>query len=397
MAKSNQHITLLELQEKIKETIEDSFLEMMWISASIAQVSIAPAGHCYITLTENDDEGMTARANAIIWASSYRVIKPYFESMAGEPLSEGMKILFRARVQYSELYGLSLIITDIDPAFTVGEAFLEKQKTIERLQKEGMMDLNSALELPLLPRRIAVVSAEGAAGYGDFMNHLHKNDFGFSFVTTLFTAPLQGKEAPAGIIAALEQIAARESEFDAVVIMRGGGSATDLACFDDYDLAINIAQFPLPVITAIGHERDYHIADMVAYRNVNTPTAGADFFLDILAGHLANINSLATRILMAIKGKKSEALGRIEMLRMRLSKAISDRVSEHERRLDLLQARIEALDPAAVLERGYSVVYKNGRKVLSATDLKPQDELTVLMKDGSVEVQVKRINLKDNG
>lgn len=389
MTKSNQQLTLLELQERLKEKVEDSFLDMLWISASIAQISVNPSGHCYITLIENDESGLVAKASAIIWASTFRVLRPFFETTAGQPLGEGMKILVRVRVQYSELYGLSLIISDIDPSFTIGEAMLQKQRTIARLEKEGMMDLNSTTLLPTLPRRIAIVSARNAAGYGDFMKHLHENEYGFSFFTELFSAPLQGSEAPSGIIAALDRIAARESEFDAVVIMRGGGSATDLACFDDYELCVNVAQFPLPVLTAVGHERDYHIIDMVAYQSVKTPTAGADFFVDIFADNDAEINSLATRLLMSIKSKKSDALNHIEMLKLRMASNIASRIAEQRRQIDLLEMRLTCIDPSDILSRGFVLPLQNGHKVLSVNDLEENDELTLMFKDGSVDVVVK--------
>ena len=349
-----------------------------------------------------------------------------------------MKVLLQVRVQYSLLYGLSLIVSNIDPNYTVGSTALERQKILDRLEKEGMMDMNRTLPLPDLPRRFAVISAETAAGYGDFMNHLHNNGFGYKFHTELFQAPMQGSDAPAGIIAALDKIAERSTDFDAVLIIRGGGSNFDLACFDDYDLAVNIAQYPLPVLTAIGHERDTHVADLIAHTYLKTPTALADFFVDIFAAEEQMVDSLATRMLMALKGKRAEAVttvdrllsratgsvlmriqrerravemllskaaagilsdlqiaqGRIDMLLLRAANSAAGRLQAENHKIELLELRLSALNPMCILEKGFAIPLKKGQKVDSACQLTAGDGITVIFKDGKADCEVKNVKMQ---
>jgi exodeoxyribonuclease VII large subunit len=393
MMENVNKIALSNLLSLIQESIEGSFFEQLWVHGEISEVTTNSSGHCYITLVEKGDVGIKARAQAIIWASTWRMLRPYFETTTGNRLQVGMHILVRVRVQYSVQYGLSLIVTDIDPAYTMGEAELRRQQTIAKLQQEGMMDMNSTLQMPRLPRRFALISAENAAGYGDFINHLHKNEWGFKFHTELFTAPLQGNDAPGGIIAAMEKVAERIDEFDALLIFRGGGSAVDLACFDDYELAVNIAQFPLPVLTAIGHERDYHIADMVSFMSVKTPTALADWIVDIYAAEDELVSSLATRLLLIIKSKRGDAAEHLMNLHRRLLTNIDQQVMEHKSRLDMLEYRVKSQNPEAILKKGFAIPLKSGIKVDSVEQLDVEDNITLLMSDGTVEcrvIQVKR-------
>ena len=241
-------------------------------------------------LSQSDQKGLIAKSSAIIWSSKYRFIAPYFESVTGTPLQEGLVILVQVQVNYSELYGMSLIIDDINPEFSLGEKEQERQRTIERLQKEGLMELQKELALPLLPYRLAVISASDAAGYRDFMRHIEENPYGFKVEPVLFPALMQGADCPSSIIAALDAILdemhegvdeeLRRGGYDAVLILRGGGAKLDLACFDDYQLAAVIAQYPIPVLTAIGHDQDYHVCDMVAHEYLKTPTALADYIID---------------------------------------------------------------------------------------------------------------------
>ena len=435
----NGQIDLLMLQELIKESLEDNFARQLWVRAEIWDISVNASGHCYLTLVEKDEatSNIVAKAQAIIWASTFRVLRPYFETATGEKLQAGMKVLLQIRVQYSLLYGLSLIVSNIDPNYTVGSTALERQKILDRLEREGMMDMNRTLPLPALPRRFAVISAETAAGYGDFMNHLHNNGFGYKFRTELFQAPMQGAEAPAGIIAALDRIAERSGDFDAVLIIRGGGSNFDLACFDDYDLAVNIAQYPLPVLTAIGHERDTHVADFIAHTYLKTPTALADYFVDIFAAEEQLVDSLATRMLMALKGKRAEAVttvdrllsratgsvllriqrerravemllsraaagilsdlqvaqGRIDMLLLRAANSATGRLHAESHKIELLELRLSALNPMSILEKGFAIPLKKGQKVDSACQLKAGDGITVIFKDGKADCEVKNVNM----
>ena len=436
---NNGQIGLKLLQELIKEALEDNFDRQLWVRAEIWDISVNASGHCYLTLVEKDEEtsNIVAKAQAIIWASTFRVLRPYFETATGEKLQAGMKVLLQIRVQYSLLYGLSLIVSNIDPNYTVGSTALERQKILDRLEKEGMMDMNRTLPLPDLPRRFAVISAETAAGYGDFMNHLHNNGFGYKFRTELFQAPMQGADAPAGIIAALDKIAERSGDFDAVLIIRGGGSNFDLACFDDYDLAVNIAQYPLPVLTAIGHERDCHVSDLIAHTYLKTPTALADFFVDIFAAEEQHVDSLATRMLMALKGKRAEAVttvdrllaratgsvllriqrerravdmllsraaagilsdlqtaqGRIDMMLLRAANTARGRLQAENHKIELLELRLSALNPMSILEKGFAIPVKKGQKVTSASALTAGDSITVILKDGKADCEVKNVNM----
>ena len=282
-----EFIDLLELQTRLKKGVELLFPNRLWIKAEVSAVKARSGGHCYLELSQSDESGLVAKVNAIIWSSKYRFIAPYFESVTGSSLQEGMVVLVEVQVNFSQLYGLSLIINDIDPEFSLGVKELERQQTIERLQKEGLMELQKELALPVLPYSFAVISASDAAGYRDFVRHLDENPYGFKVALQLYPALMQGVECPESIISALDAIMDSGKEYDAVLILRGGGSKLDLACFDDYQLAAVIAQYPLPVLTAIGHDQDFHVCDMVAHGYVKTPTALADFILPHL-GWLQN-------------------------------------------------------------------------------------------------------------
>lgn len=379
--------TLYQLLSGVRESIDASFPLSVWVKGEIQSLSVNRSGHCYIDLIEKNalTGALMAQARAIIWSSRYRSLAVRFSGETGRNLEEGMDILALVSVNYSELYGLSLVIEDIDASFTVGEAFAERQRTINRLTQEGMMDLNASKSLPALPRRFAVISASTAAGYGDFVDHLHNNPYGFRFVTELFAAPLQGGDAPQGIVKALDEVAGREGDFDAVLILRGGGSATDLACFDNYELALNIAQFPLPVLTAIGHERDLHVADMVAFEHLKTPTALADYFVDIIASEDYRLQMLAGRLSLAVRTKAGDQRQRLERLVSRIRAAAVALVSDQRQRLSLLEYKIGEMNPAAILAKGFSLTLKDGRRVTSAGQLNKGDRVTILFNDGKVK------------
>lgn len=391
---TEDHIGLFQLQERIKESIEEHFSENVWLCAEISEISNRPTGHCYLTLIEKEQSGnsLLAKASAIIWASTYRMIAPYFETTTGTSLSVGMNILVKVQVHYSELYGLSLIIYDIDPSFTLGEFEIARQKTIIRLKEEGMFEMNTSLTLPQLPRRFAVISAESAAGYRDFMRHLHENEYGFTFETTLFPSLMQGNGAPKEIIDALEQISQRIDEFDAVLIMRGGGGAMDLICFDDYDLAVNVAQFPLPILTGIGHDHDYHVIDMVAYANVKTPTALADYIIDIFAQEDYRINSIASRMQLALKGQWQRHYSLLERASLRIKSAVALKFSTENNKLQMYQMRVNASNPRSVLSKGFSIALKEGKKVSSIDAVETSDMLTIMLSDGNLQCIVKSKN-----
>lgn len=388
---TEKQMGLLELQNVIKERVEGTFGERIWVRAEISELHNHSSGHCYITLIEKDLEkhSILAKVPAIIWSSSYRVLRPYFETTTGSPLAVGMNVLVKVQVVYSQLYSLSLIIYDIDPSFTMGELEIARQKTIKRLQDEGMFDMNSGLDLPQLPRRFAVISGKGAAGYRDFFRHLHENEYGFKFSTTLFEAPMQGEDSPKGIIAALESVAKQMEEFDAVLILRGGGGAMDLICFDDYDLAVNVAQFPLPVLTGIGHDHDYHVIDMVAHTNVKTPTALADYIIDLFSGEDYRLSALASRLSLAITGKYAKEESIFASFISRLSLAVAEKYSKELNKIDLLEQRVVKGNPLSILESGYCLVEKGGKKVDSIDPLSPGDTIRIRMKGGAAECVIK--------
>jgi len=391
MNEKPEYIGLWELQRRIKGCVEETFGESLWVKGEISEMKVQSAGHCYLTLVEKDARSGTvrAKASAIIWSSSWRLLAPAFESQTGGPLQVGMSILVKAQVQYSELYSLSLIIYDIDSSFSVGEMELARREAIARLQKEGMMDMNSQLALPLLPRRFAVITSETAAGWRDFRHHLLDNEYGYTYSLTLFPALMQGAEAPSSIIAAMDEVAGEYAKFDALLILRGGGGAMDLICFDDYDLAVNVAQFPIPVLTGIGHDHDYHIVDMVAHTNVKTPTALADFLIDAFAQEEYRLETLVSRLRSAIESCNIERSERLRNLTDLLARAVAERFLAEERRLEMLQVRVQAADPKRALERGCAFVSACGQMITSASSLKRGDNATLLFRDGTVEVEVK--------
>ena len=347
-----EHIDLLELQNRLKQGIEGLFSSRIWIKAEISAVKARTGGHCYMELSQSDDKGLVAKASAIIWSSRFRFISPYFESVTGSPLKEGMTVLVEVQVNYSQLYGMSLIINDIDPEYSLGVKELERQRTIERLQKEGLMDLQKGLALTSLPYRLAVISAEDAAGYRDFMRHLHENPYGFAFETDLYPALMQGADCPGSIIAALDVINESQEMYDVVLILRGGGARLDLACYDDYGLAAVIAQYPLPVLTAIGHDQDHHVCDMVAYEYLKTPTALADFILEMYEDEDARLSSFASRMRLAFTGRLAAMEISVANLNVRIRNASVTKVSLCESSLELLRTRIEAADSRSILKRG---------------------------------------------
>ena len=390
-------IGLKALQEQVKQALEDTFFDTVWLQAEISELKQHPSGHCYLTLVEKDanSHALLAKAPAVVWASSWRMIRPYFESQAGRPLSPGLSVLVRVQVSYSALYGLSLVVYDIDPSFTVGELELARQRTIARLQAEGMFGMNAMLPLPALPRRLAVISSETAAGWRDFRRHLAENEYGFHFFLRIFPALMQGEGAPASIIAALDAVAAEAEAFDAVLILRGGGGAMDLVCFDDYDLAVNVAQFPLPVLTAIGHDHDFHVVDMVAHTHVKTPTALADWLIDRFAAEDWRVELLLQRLHLAVRSKAEAQRGVLEALRLRIAHAVSRRHADALHALDTLERRLDAVNPRSALERGFLIALKNGRRAASAGAFVPGDRLSLMFRDGTVEAEVKEVTKTD--
>ncbi len=274
-------LTLSELNLHIKDALTDAFPETVWIVAEISEMKLNRSGHCYLELIEKEQNSneIIARSRATIWSYTFRMLKPYFETTTGREFSSGIKILVQVAVEYHEAFGLSLNIKDIDPAYTMGDLARQRQEIINKLIENGVFEMNKELPLPVVPQNIAVISSATAAGYQDFIEQLENNEYGFRFYHRLFEAFMQGSDAVPTIIAALERIFEQEDFFDTVVIIRGGGAQADLNCFDNYDLAFNITQFPIPVITGIGHEKDDTITDMVAHTRMKTPTAVAEFLI----------------------------------------------------------------------------------------------------------------------
>lgn len=393
MSMDKDFIDLLALQSRLKEGVESLFPNRIWVRAEVSAVKARSGGHCYLELSQSDEKGLVAKTNAIIWSSRYRFIAPYFESVTGSPLQEGMVILVQVQVNYSELYGMSLIVNDIDPEYSVGVKEQERLKTIQRLQEEGLMGLQKELELPLLPYDLAVISAEDAAGYRDFMRHLSENPYGFEVNPVLFPALMQGADCPASIISALDLIMEDDRPWDAVLILRGGGAKLDLACYDDYQLAAVIAQYPLPVLTAIGHDQDYHVCDMVAHEYLKTPTALADYILDIYEGEDERLSSLETRMRLAVSNRlyREEAL--LDSLAARVRGGFALKIAAMESALQVLQARIEAADPRRILERGYALATDSRGVVLkSAFGQCHGDKVSVMFSDGSLDCIIDEIH-----
>ena len=389
-----EYIDLFEFQSRLKQGIECLFPSRIWVKAEVSAVKARSGGHCYMELSQSDANGLVAKANAIIWASKYRFIAPYFESVTGSPLSEGMSVLVEVQVNYSQLYGFSLIINDIDPEYSLGVKELERQRTIERLAREGLMELQKGLSLPLLPYRLAVISAEDAAGYRDFMRHLHENPYGFQVDTELYPALMQGADCPESIITAMDAVLDSGKEYDAVLVLRGGGSKLDLACFDDYGLAAVIAQFPLPVLTAIGHDQDFHVCDMVAHEYVKTPTALADFILSMYEDEDARLSSFQTRMRLAFGSRITSMEAVLEVLGRRIKGGFAMKISAMEAAVALLQTRISASDPRKVIERGYALALDaGGRMMKGVSGSKAGDKVSMLFADGTLKCEIENVTL----
>ena len=385
-------LELSELLTRIKEDVADAFPDRYWVKAEISSWSPRANGHCYLNLSESERGKQVADIRAMIWKWNYPQLKAFFESETGQPLQAGITVLVRVQVHFDPVFGMSLFIDDIDPAFTVGEQALARKKAIERLTAEGYMDMQRELVLPRLPYRLAVITSKTAAGYGDFRKHLLENEAGYAFQVDLYEALVQGDSAPASMISALQEAQGRP--YDAVLILRGGGGVADLSCFDDYDLAVAIATCPVPVVTAIGHERDYHIADMVANRFVKTPTALADLFLDAYAAEDALLDGYESRIRRAVSDRLGGMLRKVDAAVHRLQFAAVTRVNRELAALDLKEAVIQASDPRKILSLGYALVTgKDGKVLKSAAPVGTGDRIGVRFSDGALSATVNDVRM----
>lgn len=383
-------LELSELLTRIKEDVADAFPDRYWVRAEVSSWSPRANGHCYLNLSESEHGKQVADIRAMIWKWNYPQLKAFFESETGQPLQAGITVLVRVQVHFDPVFGMSLFIDDIDPAFTVGEQALARKKAVERLTAEGYLDMQQELVLPRLPYRLAVITSKTAAGYGDFQKHLLENEAGYAFQVDLYEALVQGDSAPSSMISALQEAQGRP--YDAVLILRGGGGVTDLSCFDDYDLAVAIATCPVPVVTAIGHERDYHIADMVANRSVKTPTALADLFLDAYAAEDALLDGFESRIRRAVADRLNGMLRKVDTVVHRLQFAAVTRVNRELAALDLKEAVIQASDPRKILSLGYALVTgKDGKVLKSAAPVGTGDRIGVRFADGSLTATVNEV------
>ena len=427
---NDRRLTLFELNNLVRRSLETLMSDDYWVEAELSELRTSPQGHCYMELVQKDAEGNTpvARAQAKCWRQTWYTVDRRFRQATGQVLCAGMKVLLRVRANFHEAFGFSWIVGDIDPYFTLGDMMRRRQEILARLKAEGVIDLNKELPLPLFSQDIAVISSATAAGYGDFCRQLADNEYGFRFNTQLFAASMQGEQVETSVIAALDCIYAEADRYDCVVIIRGGGATSDLSGFDTLALAENVANFPLPVITGIGHDRDESVVDFVAHTRVKTPTAAAAFLIANLKGvadRLADaerrigrtatarkdiekekLNRLQDRIptlFAAIKGRQDARLvslaGRMataatrrmeterrktETIAARLTPQPLRRLTAERHRIELLAQRASALDPKWLLKRGYSITTVQGKVVRNAKTLKPGDKIETRLGQGKV-------------
>lgn len=430
----NNPLSLLELNALVRRSVQACFPDSYWVQAELSDVRANSSGHCYLEFVQKDPSGnsLVAKARGIIWSGTYFRLKPYFESETGQAFVSGIKVLVKVSVNFHELYGYSLTVLDIDPTYTLGDMARRRREILSRLQQEGVLTLNKELELPELMQRVAVISSPTAAGYGDFCNQLAHNDFGFIFYTRLFPAVMQGEKVERSVISALDRIYREIDHWDVVVIIRGGGATSDLSGFDTYELAANCAQFPLPVITGIGHERDDTVIDMVAHTRVKTPTAAAEFLVNHLRRTAERLETFAQcvyqevpsmlsrererldswmariparvqmclqregfaqerlvkRLEMSVQACLQSERHRQELCLQRVENALSVRMQVERHRLELFSQRVKAASPDLLLKRGYSMTLKDGKAVTDASLLQPGDVVETRLAKGRFKSKV---------
>lgn len=426
-------LSLLELNALVRKSIRACLPDTYWVQAELSDVRANYSGHCYLEFVQKDpkNDALIAKARGIIWSSVFYRLKPYFERETGQAFVSGIKVLVKVSVDFHELYGYSLTVTDIDPTYTLGDMALRRKEILKRLDEEGVLTLNKELELPELIQRVAVISSATAAGYGDFCNQLEHNSFGFAFYPRLFPAVMQGDKVESSIIHALEQINVQRDRWDIVVIIRGGGATSDLSGFDTYNLATNCAQFPLPVITGIGHERDDTVLDLIAHTRVKTPTAAAEFIINHqrrtaerleqyaaflyqelpvrFARQKERFEQWVSRIPVRVQMRLQSEEFRQERMTKRMQMSWQTRLLKEEyrlqvgkrmevmlqsfmqresHRLELLEQRVKASSPELLLQKGYSITLKDGRAVTDAASLCSGDELITKVAKGEFKSKV---------
>ncbi|MBR1518739.1 MAG: exodeoxyribonuclease VII large subunit [Prevotella sp.] len=424
------NLTLLELNGLVREVLETTLDEEYWVEAEVASVREVK-GHCYLELIQKDERSNTpvAQASAKCWRSTWMLLRPRFERVTGRQLQAGMKLLLQVYANFHEAYGFSWIVTDINPEFTMGDMARRRREIIRRLHEQGIFDMQKELSLPTFAQRIAVVSSEGAAGYGDFCHQIESNSYGLRFSVTLFPAVMQGETVEESVVAALDRIARKSDDYDVVVIIRGGGATSDLTGFDTLRLAENVCNFPLPIITGIGHERDESILDLVAWRSVKTPTAAAAFLIDHLQEVAVFLDEAAERIARHVGRQMQSEKTRLQRLAASLQPIAQLSLKRHSQRLetislslspnakmmiqhrrqsldrlfsllpplskiyvqrceqkvDNLAVRIKASDPQTILKRGYSITTFEGKIVRNAKDLKSGQEIETQLAQGRIK------------
>ncbi len=380
--------TLSELCQAIEQVLQFELGDTYWVRAEIA--SLTERGHCYMELVEKaKNNTVAAKVRATCWQQVYHLLSAYFATETGQTLSVGMQVLLQVEVSFHSVYGLSLNVVGIDPTFTLGDLARQRQLTILRLQEDGVMDLQRALTIPSLPRRIAVVSAPDAAGYGDFCHQLLSNNSGFLFRTQLFPAVMQGDQSPASIIAALEQIAYQVEQYDVVVIVRGGGATTDLRNFDDYSLAFHCANFPLPIIAGIGHTRDVSVVDMVVHTSVKTPTAAAEWLISAMQEQADRLAELQLRLQRIAQHAIRKQQNQLDNLWQSLRFATQRRLHRQRAQLELLAKTIALHSPERIYRMGYTLTTVNGKIVRSIRDVQAGEQLLTHTADGVIHSEVK--------
>ncbi len=431
--------TLSELSTRIRYVIEMTFPETVWVVAEISEIRCNSKGHCYLELVERDEEKPIAQIRANIWSYTFRNIAHRFEKATGESFKQGMKVLLKVNVTFHEVYGLSLNIRDIDPTYSLGEMARKKREIIERLTKEGLLQLNKQIQLPSVPQRIAVISSITAAGYGDFIHHIDDNPFGYKIFHTLYHSSMQGQEAEASIIAALMEIKKQRDFYDAVVIIRGGGSQIDLSCFDTYGLAVEVANFPLPVITGIGHERDDTVVDIVAHMKLKTPTAVAEFLLsgmssfeerlshaertlirlanellggenyrfqycvqqfrhivrDRFHGEMKRIETVLQNLMHETKESMSNGHNRLRLDINKIVSGLNIFFQQQENRIKHCDQAIRLLDPVNILKRGYSITYFKDKALRDSSVLQEGDIIKTKVYKGTIKSKVEAFHVEE--
>lgn len=386
---SEKRYTLHTLNALVREAIAAELPDEYWVEAELSECRES-RGHCYMELVEKDETSNTpvAKASAKCWKQTWAVVQPYFERTTGQPLRAGMKVLLKVYPQFHEAFGFSWIVTDIDPNYTLGDMAQRRQQIIAQLKAEGVFDLQRELVIPRFCQRIAVISAATAAGYGDFCRQLEENEYGLVFYPTLFPAVMQGEQVEQSVIAALNRINGHAGDYDVVVIIRGGGSTSDMSGFDTLSLAENVANFPLPIITGIGHDRDECVLDMVSNTRVKTPTAAAAFLIAHLADTLQHLNDLQQRLSFMLTMFKTNFEHQLDQRYERICHAIQQRITQERHHLEMVEQHTALLDPALLLRRGYSITLFHGKAVRDPQQLKAGDEIETRVEKGVIMSRV---------